>query len=358
MFAKPTSVGFGQQAVATLVATAVLLASIGFYTAAEAASLVDVSNTLTDSNLSAQSGHQIEFEVPTGSTIGTGDTISITFPAGFTDVDATVLGDVTVTVTPGGVASPGAFDSTGQVISFNNITAAAGAVVEIVIDEGVITNPAANGSYEFTINTGNGDEGKTRVYIIETVLVTAIVETVFEFEIQGTTTNPTINGDAVTGTSSATELPFGVLDPGGTPSMLAQTLLVTTNANSGFVVTVESDGDLRSANGAIIDTFENGNDVDTPTGWVANPPTNDVNDRTTWGHWGLTTNDADLSFGAGNYIAASTTPRLVFTHDGPADGTTQDIGRVDVAYRVQITPLQEAADDYQTVLTYIATPTF
>ena len=45
-------------------------------------------------------------------------------------------------------------------------------------------------------------------------------------------------------------------------------------------------------------------------------------------------------------------------HDGPADGVTEDIGRVTVGYQIQITALQEAGDDYNTTLTYIATPTF
>jgi hypothetical protein len=30
----------------------------------------------------------------------------------------------------------------------------------------------------------------------------------------------------------------------------------------------------------------------------------------------------------------------------------------EVGYKIEITPLQEAADDYTTTLTYIATPTF
>jgi hypothetical protein len=64
------------------------------------------------------------------------------------------------------------------------------------------------------------------------------------------------------------------------------------------------------------------------------------------------------AFDAGEYIAASTSPRSIFSHTGPANGTTNDIGSTTVAYKVEITPLQEAAQDYNAVLTYIATPTF
>jgi hypothetical protein len=81
---------------------------------------------------------------------------------------------------------------------------------------------------------------------------------------------------------------------------------------------------------------------------------------------GLTSDDADLNSGefgtstplfAGN-IQASTTPRQVFSHTGPSDGTTQNKGLIKVAYRIQIASLQEAGNDYTNVLTYIATPTF
>ena len=81
----------------------------------------------------------------------------------------------------------------------------------------------------------------------------------------------------------------------------------------------------------------------------------------TWGHWGFQTNDVTLSgtaFANNQYIAASTTPRQVMFSTTSSDGTTQNIGRADVGYKIQITPLQEAADDYSAVLTYVATPTF
>ena len=68
--------------------------------------------------------------------------------------------------------------------------------------------------------------------------------------------------------------------------------------------------------------------------------------------------NSGVALGSDEYIAASTTPREVFYHDGPAAGVGTATGTTYVAYSVEITGLQEAADDYQTVLTYIATPTF
>src|SRR3989338_6714639 len=98
MFVIPTHVGFTHRVVAMLVACAVILGSIGVYTTAQAANFTFISDTLTDSGPSALSGHDISFTIATGSALVNTEDISITFPAGFTTVDSTVVGDLTVTV--------------------------------------------------------------------------------------------------------------------------------------------------------------------------------------------------------------------------------------------------------------------
>ena len=372
MFAKTTNVGFAQRVVATLVASALVMVSYGFYNTAQAANLVKVSNTLSNSAPSVNSAHTIDFEIPTGSDLLVTDTVSIIVPAGFTVDAGIVAGDLIVTEDAEGtpnVVTPTGVTVSSQTISFEGVTAAAGETVRVVIADTVITNPAkvdpagVGDSYEFTITTDASgtakDSGKTRVVIIDTVLVTAIVETTFDFTISGLATTSPVNGDTTTGSTTATEIPFGVL-AAGVPKILAQQLNVQTNARNGFSVTVETDGDLESSNGAIIDNFTEGTDIAVSgTDWTA--PSNDVNDEKTWGHWGMTSDDTDLANDldtADSYIAASTTPREVFSHNGPSDGSTQDIGLATVGYQVEITALQEAGDDYNTTLTYIATPTF
>jgi hypothetical protein len=52
------------------------------------------------------------------------------------------------------------------------------------------------------------------------------------------------------------------------------------------------------------------------------------------------------------------TARTVFSHTGPADGSTANKGQTRVAIKIQITALQEAATDYNNRLMYVATPTF
>lgn len=361
MFVIPTNVGFTYRAVAMLVAFAVLLLSVGVNSTAQAANLTFVSNTLTDSAPSVLSGHDFRFTIATGSSIVAGATTTITFPAGFTGVGTIESGDLTITLngTPEAIAT---FNATGQAVSFTTgATATSGDVVRVTVPSTRVTNPSV-GSYEFVITTPS-DIGRTQVAIIENVQVTAIVNTTFDFQVLGTTTvGAAINGTTTTGTTSATLIPFGVLEHWQTKTLM-QTLTVSTNARNGFVVTVEQDGNLQSSTGADIDAFINGAYTNTPTAWTG--PSNVLLNENTYGHWGLTSNDSTLNSnefnvggGGDRWVAASTTPRAVFAHTGPADGTTQDYGRADIGYQIQISPLQEAGDDYSTTLTYIATPTF
>jgi hypothetical protein len=202
------------------------------------------------------------------------------------------------------------------------------------------------------------------------VLVTADVDTTLTFTVSGVADSATVNGSPTTTATTTTSntLPFETLSE-NVSKTLAQDLSVQTNARNGYIVTVEVDGPLESTVGADIDSFINGAYTNTPAPWEA--PGNSILNENTWGHWGLTSTDGDLQGGgpdfasADTWIAASTTPRVIMAHSGPADGTTgtadstgDDVGLTRVGYQIQITALQEAGDDYSTTLTYIATPTF
>lgn len=380
MFANPTTVGISQRVVATLVAGAMLLASIGYYNIAQAANLVDVSDTLTDSMYGSASNHTIAFTIPAGSAgvAASGGTISVAFPAGFvltgvdfTDIDLKVAGtDQTLAATP--AASTWGAAISGQVLTLttgSGVSAAANNAIEIQVGTNATftttgdqqidnPNPGTPTSYELYITAGTADTGRTRVALVSNVLVQAIVDTTFTFTITGVATSTVINGaPATTGSTSPTSINFARI-AANTDEVLGQRLNVTTNANTGFTVTVMQDANLLSSNGADIDSFTNGTNINTPASW--SNPTNSISNENTWGHWGLTSDD-DINtneFGSALYVAASTTPRAVFHHDGPSDGSTTSIGSTSVAYRIRITPLQEAADDYNTTLTYVATPIF
>lgn len=368
-----TSVEALHRVVAMLVAAAVLVVSVGFYSTADAANLTLVSNTLSDSDVSALSNHTVRFTLATSSAgVASAQTIVVTFPAGFT-LGSVALGDIDLSIdgVDQTLAGAAALNTWGVGVAGQNITFTAGtgtaiatATDAIIIRVGTnatggtnrVTNPTA-GSYEFLVTAG-ADTGRTRVAILDNVDVTAIVNTSFTFTVTGLATTTAVNGTTTTGSTTATAIPFGVLTAGEIKT-LAQRLNVTTNARNGFVVTVEQDQNLLSSTGADIDGFIDGAYTNAPAGWVA--PTNSISNENTWGHWGLTSEDSDLNadeFGSALFVAASTTPRQIFAHTGPSDGTTADIGVTDIGYQIQITPLQEAGDDYSTILTYIATPTF
>ncbi len=371
-----------QSGIATLTAIALVLWALGahMFTSAEAANLLYVKDTLSDSAPSIASNHTLQFLSP-GALIG-GNTITVTFPNAFTGTSSVVVADIdfeingvdetlvagvpaatewgfgwsgaTMTLTAGGSESL-ASNATATIKIGSNATAGASGTMRLI-------NPSATSSYEITL-TAATNTAQTRVAIIENVLVTANVDTTLTFTVNGIGSGSTVNGSPTTTatTTTSTALPFGTLAV-GVSKTLGQDLTVATNAIHGYVVTVEQDQNLLSSTGADIDGFIDGLYTNTPTAWQG-PANSIVTGERTWGHWGLTTDDstllgAGLDFAANQWIAASTTPRAIMAHDGPSDGVTDDIGAARVGYQAQITALQEAGDDYNTTLTYIATPTF
>jgi hypothetical protein len=213
-----------------------------------------------------------------------------------------------------------------------------------------IANPDTVGSYEITIGGGTfQDNGSVMVAIIDNVVVSAQVNTTFDFSVSAVDSGFSVNGTSTSATSTATTIPFGTLSA-GVIRTLAQDLSVTTNASNGFAITVYQDTNLLSSTGADIDGFIDGAYTDTPSAWT-DPGTN-VADEDTWGHWGLTSDDSDL-FGSNLWVSPSTTPRTVWSHTSVVSASTTRVG-----YQADISALQEAGDDYTATLTYIATPTF
>lgn len=380
MYVLQRQVALGK-GIATLLAVALVLWAIGaqMFTRAEASNLLSVSDTLSNSAPSETSNHTFAFTLPPGDGIAGGETIAITFPAGFAmgsvafgDVDLSVGGvDQTLAAAPSGATWGAAVSGQTLTITSGSATAASGTAIIVKVGtnasvggSGVnqVTNPAATTSYEFSIVAGVEDSGQTRVAIVDHVQVTANVDTQLTFTVAGTPSGTTVNGSPTTTatTTTSTSLPFETLSA-GTSKTLAQDLSVTTNAIHGYVVTVQQSQNLLSSTGADIDGFANGSYSDTPAAWVA--PSNNISLENTWGHWGLTSDDATTSrpggeFTSNTWVSASTTPTIIMGYTGPSDGTTQGIGKARVGYQAQITALQEAGDDYNTTLTYVATPTF
>lgn len=358
---------------AILISLSVLLWSIGapFFTMnAKAAQLTSISDTLVDSDLGVATKHTISF-VATNA-IYAGQTIKIQLdPAssGFsqafstaTSSDIFVLDDGTAT-TYTAVGNYNGGSDENLTLTMTGSTIATSSVVTVVVGSSTAlwTNPSSAGSRVVRIAGTMTNNGDTRVAIIDDVVVTASVDTIFTFTISGLATSSVVNTTATTTASStATELSFGTLTP-GVPKVLGQELTVATNARNGFTVTVVEDQNLTSSTGADIDLFANGATSSTPVSWTT--PTNVIDQDQTQGHMGVTSNDADMAgatndFTSDKFAGNFNTARPVFSHTGPADGTTQNKGKARVAFKIEIGTLQEAGTDYTNTLTYVATPVF
>lgn len=370
------------KAVAALVSVMMVLSVLHFNTDffVSAASIAGVSDTLSDSSPGSPSNHTIVFTTPTG--ISNGETVTIDFSAGpFTGTSSITVADIdvqdgatdlSVAADCTGTEEIGA-NFSGSVLTIEfcpgdgaAISANGSTTIEIGshasfggVGSNRLVNPSSTGSFEIVIDGTQTDAGKTIVVIVDTVTVTATVDTTFTFDVLGVGPGETVNGTSTTGSSTPTAIAFGTLSQ-GVASTTAQELRVITNASQGYVVTVAQNGAFIASNNATIDSFTDGTYVTTPSPWQS--PAAIPGNPNTFGHWGLTSDDAtttrSVEFSNDTWVAASTSPTVVMSHTGPSDGTGTGEGITRVGYRVEISALQEAAADYTTSLRYVATPIF
>ena len=336
----------------TIVVIFSMMTSYAYLPVAQAASLAHVSDTVSTSAPSTVANHNFGFD--TSVALGNNGYIEITFDALYSVISAD--GDITC---------PGSGVASGAASNIAVCTYASGlatGTLEFLVAG--ITNPPA-GFYDVdikTYQTGAVLEESANVInaVIDTVTVTAHVDSTLTFSVSGLDTGVTVNGDILTATSTATTTPFGDIED-GSQYIVGQELQVTTNASDGFQVTVTQNSHFDTAAGDIIDSFVEGSAVSIPTDWTS--PVHVLSDETTWGHLGIATDDSDglaglLNYGDGFYTGLEVgTSTVVMAHTGPSVATEQDKGLAKIAYSVEISPLQEAGD-YETTMTYIVTATY
>lgn len=375
------------KAIAMTAILATVLSSFGYFAftqSTQAANMTSVSDTLSDSDLGVAADHEIVFTTPTG--IATDENVSIEFPLEFqVSTSSVAASDIAVSIAGVGAQTVGSTCGANQVaasttpasgvlnVYFCTATVAAGGTTTIQVGTNAggsnqFVNPEQSGSYEILLGTSAtggsstvSDGGATRIVIIDDVVVTAQVPTIFTFVVNGINTGGEVNGTSTDITTTATTIPFGEISSGpANGSTGAQNLQVTTNARNGFTVTVQANQTLLSSTGADIDVFSNGS-ASTTQAWES--PVGYLNDENTYGHWGFTSGDSTLAGGddfgtdlwSGTFVSGA---QEVFYHDGPSDGIADDIGSTTVGYKVEIMSFQEAGDDYTATLTYVATPVF
>ncbi len=352
-----------------------------FFSRALALQVTDFSDTLSTSKPGVGADHTLLFTTLSG-VPADGTTIDIDIPVGFDvsliDEDDVDVADDGTELTTGPVcgAVQAAVSVAGQTITVEMCTGGGGAIApgsvvrvkigEHAVESGIgsaqVVNSVSLGYHEIGVGGSMEDVGYTGVVIVESVTASGAVETYLGFSVGGVPLGEGVNGDLTltTGTTTATSVPFGLVTY-ETEYVLAQDLFVTTNAGNGFTVTVEASGDLASDAGATIDSFTDGSALAVPAPW--SQPAADTGNTDTYGHWGVTTEDNSLADGdsfdvaryAGNFIGV---PREVMYATSSADGTTAHIGATRVGYKLETSVMQEAAREYRTTLTYVATPIF
>ena len=330
---------------------------------AKAASLESAKDTLSDSDIDAVANHTFVINLGDANPLTGGQFVRIDFNPGggaaeFGDPVAATLGcpsDTSASTTPG--------------LDYIECTVDAGLFLESTSTQQItvnnLQNPDTANPYDIVISThqANGTEIESsgiKVYILSDVLVTAHVDASLSFtvgELGPDAGKTSVNGIAITASSTDTSLAFGDLSTTAS-STLGHSLAVSTNAQGGFVVTVQQSDELKNGAGATINSFDNSpDDTGSSTAHTWAGPTGILDYDHTYGHMGITGDDSDL-WTAKQYVGLNDTDALtVFSHDGPADQQTQDAGLAAVAYTIEITALQEAGD-YETTLTYICTPTY
>ncbi len=355
---------------------------------ASAASLTNIRDTIVDSHPGNSTNHVLVYTTINAMVGSTNGTTTIQFAPGnaggaaneflltnfATSTDFAISGSVAVTEVANaqacGAPASEVYNSFvnnvagSRIIGFavcpGDTVAAQTLTVTLTGGTGRIINPSTPNSYVVRVAGTQTDSADTRIAIISNVTMTAKVDTTFTFTISGTATSTSANGTSTTFTTTATAIPFNTVAPGVIYTG-AQFLNVTTNATNGFGVTVVQNQNLLSSTGADIDLFIDGAATAAPTAWQA--PANTLGSPDTYGHYGLTSEDNTLpadTFGTGLYVGdfGAGTPRTVFYHSGPSNGIAQHSGSTTVAYQLQIGSLQEAANDYNNTLTYVATPIF
>jgi hypothetical protein len=320
-------------------------------------------DTISDSDLGATAIHTIAFNMGDANYLTPGEFIDIDFGSFTGAVEGNVVcpTDTSASTTPNGVGC--VVDAGGFLESTSTQTITVSSVI----------SPGSAGDYTVIIGSFDAsyveiESTDMKVYIIDDVSVTASVDAKLEFTIYGLATSTLVNGELTTGSSTPDELSFGTLDTtAGASSTLGHELKVSTNATGGFTVTVQQDHELENGAGANINSFQ---DSETGTGSTTPPlqswssPGGTIGYTNEYGHMGLTSEDSNLSWGGGDpfgdtlYAGLNDTDTLeVMYNNGPANGTGDGVGVAQVAYKIEITTLQEAGD-YSNTLTYICTPTF
>ncbi len=336
-----------------------------------AAQLTSVSDMLSNPTASASSTHTIVFTTPSG--IGFSSTTIVTFfgftnlgQVGSTSIDI-LVGNSTSTAAQQTVQNVNGASQWGVATSSNVLTITSpssgttptpGQVVMIKIGtnatSGVtgtqnITNPTA-GTYSIGINGSMWDSGSTTVNIVSNavVSVSATVAQSISFAILSATStafNNNINYGALS--SAAVKFASSTNANGQTSTTTAHVLTVSTNAPTGYTITIQGDT-LRNQNATSTFIAAIGATASTSN---AGTPQFGINVIAAGGT-GSVTNPTYGTTNRYGYNASTSTADTLAYGTVPTTTTTYSL-----AYMANI-PATQAAGAYTTAITYVGTANF
>lgn len=338
-----------------------IITAIGafFVIHSHAADLTILSDTLSRSRIGQNSNHTIVFTTPSG--VATGETIEITFPAGFvttsvdyTDIDLADDGvDITLDAVASGTTWGAAF--AGQVLTLTSDTGTIGATSIVTIEIGTnatftvagdqaINNPNSSDTYSISIAGTFGDTGTISVVIIsdDQIQVSGDIFPTLDFSISSNTVG--------FGSIANTNIRYATADGLGSFSEpnnnLPVKLTAGTNAINGLAISIQDVGDNSSAGlyAALA-----------PELIPAAPSTEVLNSSKKYGVYGKNVSNLTLNEGFNNDgvadLAISRTPQTF------ASSASQINGSLDLALIVAIDATTKPGS-YVDTLTLICTGNF
>jgi hypothetical protein len=332
-----------------------------------AASLSSLSDTQTSIKVNVVSDHTIQFVTPTGVAAGLG--ITINFPVGWnlgsvnasstdfaTSTSSTCSGFTDAFIANGAASGlTWGVSTTSQSITITSGSAVIPANRCVQIRFGTnaisqasgtaqITNPSSATSSALLINGTFGDNGiiTTNIITNDTVAVTATVAQSFTFSISTST--------IYFGTLSSSNAKFASsTNPlGDTLETIAHTLVASTNAPSGYTITVKGQTltSLQSATNTI-------NAIGASPASSTLTGTEQFGLRATVSGGTGATVSSPYSFATSyGYSATATTSAILATETSAANTTTYSL-----RYLANIAPLTEAGT-YVANIVYVATANF
>lgn len=219
-----------------------------------------------------------------------------------------------------------------------------------------MTNPSTTNTTFYARVITYSDTGTTEIdsgtmafatLTTTSLAVTATVLENFTFTIAGVNSGGSVNSATTDITTAAGTIPFGTLVDGD-PAIGAHDVTVTTNAGSGYIVSVKSTADPALVSGS--------NNIDKFTGTYGTPATwsapNGTSPSVNTGFFGYTTEDTDHSgFQSNKWAGIDTTARTIITSSAAVSETVR------IGWQAEINEIQPAGA-YTATAILVATPTY